>query len=266
MHTNPKHYSVLVNLSDLHYGKTTPSFNTRLFESRLKNFAKAIVRLSRLLPEEGDTVGEIIVSLNGDLVDGESIYSYHDAVNQTSVIRQARGAAKILQKFIKYLYMNTDATHMTVLGTRGNHGRMSHEANPESNWDSVCIDLVEAGIGETFMKPVRFKTTLEPYLIYQPQHSDHKILIEHEGVKDAQTPAKMMKVLNKLLMTNSSILVNGHWHKTQYRKFWDFHHVVNGTIVTDDDYAFTIGAEAECVQTVLFLQGKNVYFHKIDCR
>lgn len=260
-----KNYTMVLHLSDLHYGKTTKSFNKRVFAARLKEYAKAAATLAELLPHRNAQVAEIILLINGDIVDGENIYEYHNAVNQDSAIRQAKGAAKKLVKFCDYLVREINPGKFTVIGTRGNHGRMGHEANPESNWDSVCVDYLESmwDTKNILRTVVTFKNVLEPYATVEV-NSDVKILVEHEGVKHSITPANLVRTLNKLLATGCNVLINGHWHKSYYRKYWDFHHVVNGTIVSDDEYAHALGTESDISQSLLLIHGKDIYHHRIE--
>src|SRR3990167_5414857 len=139
-HSLPVHSdgtSLVINLSDNHFGKKTETFNLKIAKERVLSMVEEI------LPAGGptDRIDEVCLVLSGDEVEGEDIYSNQNGALECPVIFQAKAAAEAYWQLILNL-KETFECKIRVIAVPGNHGRMSRTADTRSNWDNVVYMML----------------------------------------------------------------------------------------------------------------------------
>src|SRR5262245_33375069 len=87
--------SQFLHLSDLQIGKVTATYSIEQFESEMTDTFATAVELAQIMRAD-HPVEELVIALNGDLVEGEQIFPGQTWVSQVPVIHQAFRGAQIL--------------------------------------------------------------------------------------------------------------------------------------------------------------------------
>ncbi|MFW6173696.1 MAG: metallophosphoesterase [Elusimicrobiota bacterium] len=257
--------TVLFLISDVHVGKKTKSYNSKVFNVRLdnlRNSAMSIVsdrRTSRPLKK-------VIVCFNGDIVDNESIYP-GQAVDGIDVNIVHQIFSKALPKFAEFLNMLLkNFEEVEIKCTPGNHGRINQAkwvSAKSSNWDIVFYKALEAMFTE--QERISFDIAVE----------DWKILFEEKGHGFLVTHGDMIRVYYNLPFYGAtrqaqrwqaayreqiklSYFLFGHFHSPGYMTFNQSQIIFNGSFVTDDSFAErNIGVAADPKQMIMGIHPKH---------
>ena len=127
-------------LSDLQCGKQTRSYNMEVLADRMRRYFDTCLHLAEIARVH-HPVDELVIHLNGDLVEGELIYPGQQMEIETNVLTQAVFGAQMLAGEIARV-----AAHYPVVriySTSGNHGRGGKGFDPESNWDTVMAYFIK---------------------------------------------------------------------------------------------------------------------------
>lgn len=129
--------SLCVIISDVHIGKKVPGYDFAIFKQMLITLFEGIYT-----EVNQKNVEEVVLFLDGDIVDGESIYPGHRNFICMSVAEQAIEGAKLLADMILVL---SQLCKVRVECIAGNHGRPGKkgETTLENNWDSVLYAMIK---------------------------------------------------------------------------------------------------------------------------
>jgi hypothetical protein len=129
-----------LHISDCQLGKVTSSYNLEVAERRFKTLFDKTLSL-KALAEADHPVRELIIHLNGDLVENEGIFPAQQMEIQTGVLNQTLRGAKCLAGEITRIASVYDKVSCYV--TPGNHGRITRDFDPESNFDTILGHFLE---------------------------------------------------------------------------------------------------------------------------
>lgn len=218
--------SLIVVLSDLHFGKFTEHFNLNEAENRLRSIPNQLISTS--LP----TIDEVVVILLGDIVEGEDIYATQNGKLECPAFEQVQRATKACWETI-LSFRELFGCRVRIETAPGNHGRMSKTAHEKTNWDNVIYYILKLlahmhGDEEIVVTPNfnRFHTF---------EVKGKRIGIHHQGVKHAGTPAMREKVAGWASRRSLDALVHGHWHEWHIGNWQDKIVVSNGSLCGPDD-------------------------------
>lgn len=239
--------TVCLCLSDLHYGASTPSYDSEICRRRLDAVADRIASIHAQM-SAGSAFDRLVVFLLGDVVDGSGIYSsqaHHQDV--TNPEQQVREAAALLKDFL--LRMKAVFGAVECFSVAGNHGRYAGEGMHEAaNHDIAChrmLNLLVAPHGinvhvndvEPFRHVVRIR--------------GHGVLLHHgHFVRAGAFP--ITSIMRRLLYWQSAdtipdftVACLGHFHSIGYWKHNRVKLLMSGTMKTDDAWALdTLGLES----------------------
>jgi len=229
--------SLVITLSDLHFGKQTAQFSLSTGTHRLAGMA------GQIEADIGMTVDEVVVLLIGDLVEGEDIYSNQNGQLACSVIEQTEVATTALWNFLCQLEEFFDCP-VRVEAVPGNHGRMSKTATTESNWDNViCNNLVYlSGTRD------RISVVKNHRLFKRFQVKDKIGAIYHEGVKHTGTPAMQIRLAGWITSKHLDFICSGHYHQWQVSDWLGSMIIQNGCLCGPDDLSEKMGKEGKARQ------------------
>ena len=243
--------TLVVVLSDLHFGKFTEYYSMEIGRQRLR--AIPVELKGKALPE----IDEVLIVLVGDVVEGEDIYATQNARIECPVIDQSKAASQAIWETI-LLFKQIFNCKIRVETAPGNHGRMSKTANEKSNWDNVVYHLVWA-MAQVYNDPdIEIKVNFKQFNVFKTK--GHKIGIYHEGVKHASTPAMREKIAGWAVSKDVDILCHGHWHEWHIGNWLGRIVVANGCLCGPDDLAEKMAKEDNARQAWFLLEeGKPPY-------
>lgn len=229
-------------ISDLHYGKQTPTFTPDICRKRMDKLADRIIHIVKDI-QVGHVIEELVICCLGDVNDGTDIYAgqanYQAIAN---VEQQARELAEYLAGWTRKLAVAFPRVRWEVVP--GNHGRAGRWAHEAANWDMVCYRYLEMLLKPDEGVAVNLpKDGVDPF-IRQVDIGGHKVLIYHGH--DVRTYSNipwygMMLRIARWATTQKlsgmEVAMMGHFHSFG---LWDINQIplfVTGTMVSDDEWA-----------------------------
>lgn len=226
--------SLVVVLSDLHFGKRTPWFSLEEASRRLLSIPTDLYKKFQWLE-----IDEIVVTLVGDLVEGEDIYAGQANDLDCPVIMQVETATKSIWKMLS-VFTKLFGKPVKVYSVPGNHGRMSKTASGLTNWDNqICNNLaLMSGMSDL---DIQVEQNLNAFKRFRVK--DKVGLLYHHGVKHTSTPATRDKVGGWVMSKEFDFLIHGHWHEWHVGNWLGRMVVGNGCMCGPDDLAERMGKE-----------------------
>jgi len=237
--------AVLV-MTDMHYGKKTPTFSPEVCCQRLGELSQRLGRVRDLLKTSYD-IDQLTILLLGDINDGTDIYAsqpHHQAV--TNVEQQAREAAGLLAGFLnEQADIWSDVRVECVLGNHGRAGKWAHEA---ANWDMVAYRYMQMLNQD---KRVTINIPDGNPFLRVIQVRGHGILMYHGHDIRSYGSIPWYGMLLRLLRWRSTrslppwqLAVMGHFHTLGYWNINAIQMMASGTMVSDDEWSLqTFGWE-----------------------
>lgn len=228
--------AVLV-MSDLHYGKRTPTFGPDVFARRLDNLAQRLVRIRELL--ESYDFDKLLVCILGDANDGTDIYptqAHYQAI--TDVQLQAQELAEHLAGFLESQLPIWG--RVQVEAVPGNHGRSGRRAAEAASWDLVCYNYLALRLRGRVA--VEYSRDTDPFL-RKIKIRDHDVLLTHghDILSYANIPWYGMMLRCMRWSTGDlaplDLVLMGHFHSLGHWRINRLHLFLTGTMVTDDEWA-----------------------------
>jgi len=239
--------TAVICISDVHIGKETESFDMTIVKKRVKHFVKSTQRIYELM-SAGCSFDRVVVLFLGDVNDGTQIYKtqpHHQA--ETDVNAQAVIAAETM--FLPVLKDLADLYgKVEVHGVAGNHGASSRFTHEASNWDLVFYHYLRM----LTKNEKRIKVHIHPDFIHVLPVRNHGILLYHGHQIKSYQQIPWYGVVQRALRWTAArrlptwdILTMGHFHTFGLQDINRFTILMNGTMVTDDEWALqTIGYES----------------------
>jgi hypothetical protein len=237
-------------ITDVHWGKKTPTFDMDVCKQR---FDRAGERLKRLRDLQSDyEIERLHIALLGDLNDGTMIYAtqpYHQA--QSNVERQADEVSDFLAEWIVKQMPIWGAVDMTAIpGNHGHTGKLGHEA---ANWDivsyrylklkianAVKVDIADVpmiieseGDASTFIKKATWRG--HSYLLYH----GHDIR-SYAGIPWYGMMNRLIKWQTTRALGGFDVAMMGHFHSWGDWQINTFRMIESGTMVSDDEWALRL--------------------------
>lgn len=205
---------------------------------RVGDRVEDIVRIEK----HGRKFDKLVLAVIGDINDGTEIYrtqSHHQAIS--NVEQQADEVARhVLGPFIRR--MAKLFPRVEVHCVPGNHGRAGWTANEAASWDVVAYRYTSAEVRN--LKNVTFE--IEPIVenIKVVDVRGHGYLLYHgHGIKSFGN-IPFYGMMKRLLMWTSTktiprfdVALMGHFHSGGKWTINSFDLMMNGTMVTDDEWA-----------------------------
>jgi len=175
-------------MSDVHIGKLSPTYNAEVFVVRLERLMKSmmsIVSAQRTVR----AIRKLIIVLNGDIVDAESVYPSQAVEKICAVVLDQiyTHAVPALTHFLLFCLKNFE--EVEIHAVRGNHGRQNAAkwtSSRSTNWDLVLY------------KTLQVATRDQPRLKWNIYEKDWKALFEVQGYGFLATHGDMIRVYYNL--------------------------------------------------------------------
>lgn len=224
-------------MSDIHFGKSTASYNPDVCIQRLDKCGKALERIHSLL---GDyDLQELVIAILGDANDGTGIYptqACHQSIQNPE--QQADLLANILARFSEW--QQSIWGNVRIEAVPGNHGRGGRFLHEAANWDIVCYRyLADRLRGKV---KVGFNDSTNPFIRRIELRGHHYLMYHGHGIRMYQTipwygvTQRTLKWLNSSLAPFEAVLL-GHFHTCGMFPINRTMAVLSGTPISDDEWA-----------------------------
>ena len=244
--------ALVLMLSDLHIGKQVIGHDGKVLyniEIAIKNLKKIVERLRCVMEHagKGTQIDEIVILMIGDLVESENVYPTQNFHIETFVSDQVKIATKILWEVIVEASEMKGIKKVTVVGARGNHGRilLGHES---SNWDFVLHNNLSMLNEISGKSNIEISDTCGEFNIATVK--GHRILIRHQAPVQADTPSAKSKFAGWVDIHKVDAICYGHWHHVGINIWNDRFIFRNGSLPGSDDLAERIAVRNKPAQMV----------------
>jgi len=238
----PEEENVAVaHLSDLHLGKITPSFDSKIAVERLREYGRKVTRCLKV-HNAAMGVQDLRVYMTGDMVEGEQIFAHQAHEIDSSVFEQAcftcpEALAEIIASWASVF------ERVRVVAVPGNHGRNGPKkgpANPRTNWDRVCYRVLGM-----LLKSVHNVEIVAPDSFYAVDDvlGSGNLLVHGDQVRGGFAGFPWYGVGRKALGWIDSIpepwrnLFLGHFHTPVAGRFSGRWWFANGTLESSNEFA-----------------------------
>jgi len=227
--------SLCLLLTDTHFGKKTNfGFSTEV----AKKCIASIPDMLREQPINMKTIGEVVLLLGGDMVEGEDIYGTQSHHIDSPVIRQAEDATRSIWQLAVNLRTMLNVP-VRIETCPGNHGRMSKTAHEQSNWDNVVYQHLHLVADASKDEFITVKPSFDVFNTVNIQGK--KCLLYHYGTKHTGTAAMKSKLAGWLHAKQWDFMAHGHFHKLEVGTLYGKPVIKNGSLTGYDDLAERMG-------------------------
>lgn len=250
-------YEASLLVSDLHYGLTVDNnvnyYDESICEDRLNQLRDKAIEVCKV-----HKVEKLNICILGDDISG-LIHFGTIAENNRDVITQCIEVSELLSNFV--MQIREKIPEVVVYTTIGNHSRVwQGKANgtTKENYERVVAEFL--------------KLRLQPYgiTVIDSSKTDYieteiagKTVVMTHGDKDSLTQATAN--FTKLLRKPIDEIYMGHLHS--HREFDDCNTqvIINGSLVSTDDYALSLRRHTNAVQ-LLRIYGEDVCCYRLKLK
>lgn len=239
--------SLVILLSDNHFGKKTADFNLEIAKQRTLSMVPEIVNSATNI----ERVDEVVLVLAGDMVEGEDIYANQNGTLECPVIYQAKAATEAYWELALSL-RETFQCPVRLETCPGNHGRMSKTADTRSNWDNVVYMMLATLIDQNPELDIHMNLNFNDFSVFRVK--DKNLMAYHYGTKHLGTPAMQVKYAGWILGHGIDVIMHGHWHQWGVETYLGRPMVSNGCMCGPDDLAKRMAKEEPARQAYFFVE------------
>lgn len=165
-----------------------------------------------------DDVEDVVFVLNGDMCDGEGVFSSQRHKQEDNVRDQLRKAGNTYIEQI--LKLSDEFEHVNVQCVPGNHGRLDHEST--TNFDMMLYDFIETALHYSDADNVNINKAGPAGVVqfsvrgwdYLARHGQK--YLNHVGTSNGQK-----RVQDDYMAYDFDILLRSHYHKTLIERIGD---------------------------------------------
>lgn len=239
MASNTRSETAVCILSDIHWGKKTKSFDQETLKSRLNYAGQQIMDVYKASPQRYD---KLIVVLLGDMIDGADIYpSQTHGQEDTDPLSQSEECAKTIADWIRKQQIVWGKIEVECVG--GNHGRKSHSANPKANYDILTYRTLDKLLRNNHI-PVRYQDWRGDPFLRIMKIRGHRFLLYHGHAINFVNNTPFNGIWQRIMRWSLAsfpgkvdVVFTGHFHHFAMDSMNSVRLFMNGTPVSDDDYA-----------------------------
>lgn len=239
--------SLVIVLSDNHFGKKTTDFNLEVARERVLSITQSIIDGAGPV----NRIDEVVLVLAGDEVEGEDIYANQNGSLECPVIYQVRAAVDAYWDLALDL-RQTFQCKVRIPTCPGNHGRMSKSANTESNWDNVVYMMLDTLARANPELDIQVDLNFKDFALFEVKGKLG--CAYHYGTKHLGTPAMTNKMAGWVLSKDIDFLVHGHWHHWGVETYLGTPMMHNGCLCGPDDLAEKMAVEEPPRQGYFFVE------------
>lgn len=245
---------VEVLLSDLHYGKKTDTFNSKIARTRMKAYKNAVMDQIVRHEAQGYAIESIDVALLGDIIESSTMHGAESL--KSSEFGNSEQVVLAIKSLFEDFFVPLSVLGIPLIANcvAGNHERTEHTktyVKPGKEYLSWIIYNTLDMLCTQAKIPVTFNIAEGPTLLHKI--FDDYVLYEHFDLVKACTKASLSDMLSKRQTQTGKIVKfyrGGHYH--EYTMFNRGQIIVNGCLSGADDYSDSFGYNTEAVQVINF--------------
>jgi predicted phosphodiesterase/transposase len=261
--------TLVIHLTDLHAGKIVKDqegkviFDESIFKHRVDRLCGQILKLLDNHIKRGVPITNAVILATGDNANGEDIYATQAYEQELAPPKQVMLIVATMTKLITAL-LDRKLT-VEFYGVKGNHGRISKEANPTDNWD-IMIYMVLDYWSKFVLKNSRLQIKYSETDYMTLNIRGHRFLIRHIAPEQPDTPAGRVKFNEWARMYKAEGIVYGHWHHFGLFDVDGVRVFRGGSIVGGDSLSESMAKHSEPVQCVWGVNEDRVssFFYAVD--
>ena len=233
--------SVVANLSDVHIGKKTCSTDYEKLCERIYYFFDEVTEKIKVL-KKTNIINTVHINFIGDIIDNDMLYPsqpYHvDKGNAGHATQQIKAATLLFSEAINK-FQKTNKIKVIINAVKGNHGRISKFTDESNNFDIMFYDSLELALDRN--SNIEFNISTDFYNLFYVEN--HGFLLNHgNGVRMYQNIPWYGLVQRCMRWAGSlpnhfEYMIVGHFHTSGEQEWNDKTIYMNGTAVTDDNFA-----------------------------
>lgn len=225
-------------LSDWHFGHKTISFDSEVAVQRIQKLLNSTIKIVNL-HRSAYPIKTINLFLLGDFIQSDKIGYFVDLSELEGILidQVFQLAIPALGDYIQNL--SKYFSKVNVYCVRGNHGRGEKGSSEKNNWDDVIYKALAIQFQDN--ERVHFNIAREFYQVVNIW--DWKFLLAHgDQVRGGSYGIPLYALLQRMLRWATAMpfqwntLCVGHWHNFAYLEQNQQFLIVNGTLVSDDEY------------------------------
>lgn len=241
--------SAVLLLSDIHFGKTTSTYNSEMAIASVCDVLERTVRIIDL-HRGAFPIEELHIMMLGDIVDGELIYPTHPHHIDSGVIDQIFSPLPVLVQ--KIAELTTRGLKVHLHGVPGNHGRISKHMDELSNFDFMFYKVLEVALsgvkGVTFDFPRGWRNVVTVqktrFLMFHGDQIKMTLNLPWYGVTTRVSRWAVAQTVDGF-----DVAVHGHFHVLSHVEWGGKTILANGTLVDRDEFALEkLGLESTRAQ------------------
>ena len=251
---NGKKMTIEVMLSDIHYGKSTDTFNLKKCRERMRNLS--VVLLSEIEQKQKTfNVEKVIFALIGDIIESSSMHGME------SMLGCEFGNSQQVQEAIESLFYDlmlpvaSTGLDIYVPCVPGNHDRYDTTKTLNkpglNNLSWIIYKMLQTLASAHKLKNVNFEITEDSYIVHNVYGSN--ILFEHgDELKNTQKNTVLNHMEKRGRQVGKQLHMSrfGHWH--EYVCFNRGQAIINESVCGQDSYAKIKGFASTAGQTINF--------------
>lgn len=247
--------AAILHISDTQIGKVTRTYDIATAERRILLAGEKSLKITELRRNSA-RIDECYLFLNGDIVEGETIYPGQWWDIECGAAEQAtRHAPRILSRLISLLVQGFKKVRITCVP--GNHGRVGlpkQGGNPRTNWDRVAFETTALHIA-SLKDRVTFQVADDFYSIVPILGRNHMVTHGHEGLGSGNDYAITRAIggWSGSIDEDFTYLHIAHFHRGRMLTVNKRYAFTNGSTESHNDYALSkMNAASDPMQLLLF--------------
>lgn len=259
-HPSGDEETMVLVLSDVHFGHKTPTTTSRIIANRLQRLGERVVKVAEI-HRQAFPIRNLIVFALGDLCQGDQIGRFVslNELENTVMVQVYDWAVPKLSDF--FLGLQKHFEKIDIFAVRGNHGAVRKDAGTDTNWDTIIYKTV----AQRLSNQPRIRWHIEEQTFYQiVKIYKWGFLIQHgDNIRSFLN----IPWYGQIRMTNRMrgavpglfhYVVYAHFHTSAIYNWNDLEIICNGCFVTDDQWVLKkMGMSSDCTQMVFGVHSRR---------
>ncbi len=269
LHIVGKGDTLVIHLTDLHAGKIVRDengkiiFDEHIFKQRINRLCEQILKLLDNHIKGGVPITNAVILATGDNANGEDIYATQAYEQELAPPKQVMLVVEVMTKLM--LALLNRGLPVSFYGAKGNHGRISKEANPTDNWD-IMIYMILDYWSRYILKNPNLKIVYSEADYLTLDIRGHKYMIRHIAPEQPDTPSGRVKFNEWARMYKAAGIVYGHWHHFGVFDVDGVRVFRGGSIVGGDALSESMAKHSEPIQCIWGVNEDrpSTFFYSVD--
>lgn len=230
--------TMVLLLSDVHFGHKTPTTTCRVIANRMERLAQRVVKIAEI-HRKAYPVRKIVVFMLGDFCQGDQIGRFVslDELENTVMVQVFDWAVPHTARLL--LTLQEHFEEVEVYAVRGNHGSVRRYGAEDTNWDTIIYDAVKLQLAQ---QP-RITINVERDRFYMlPKVYKFTFLIQHgDNIRSYLNipfygQIRMANRMRGAIPGRFHYVVYAHFHTSAVYNWNDITVLLNGCFVSDDQW------------------------------